>query len=107
MIRDQHANDRDELAVKRLERDRHREPRATGIIRYIKPAPRVTQGARFMLSVDSSSVRLDCPRCLGPVYAAGDSAGEQLDCAICDARLVTRRDLGGDIQLELDEGIAR
>lgn len=88
---------RDDLAERRRDRDRHREPRATGIIRHI--TPRVTQGARFMLGVDPSSVRLSCPRCNGPVYAAGDSAGERLDCATCDARLLTRTDIDGQLSV--------
>jgi hypothetical protein len=88
---------RDDLAMRRLERDRHREPLAAGPIRRI--TPRVTQGRAFMLSVDTSIVAIACPQCRETVYAPRDSDAERVDCATCDARLVTKLDLEGVVTL--------
>lgn len=90
---------RDDLAERRRDRDRHREP--TGIIRHI--TPRVTQGRAFMLSVDTSIIALACPQCRETVFAPRDSDAERVDCATCDARFTTRQTLDGEVSLVLHD----
>lgn len=45
--------------------------------------------------VDTSIAAIQCPACLGPVFAPGDSDGERIDCLHCEAKLVTYRDIAG------------
>lgn len=80
---------RDELAERRRERDREREP-----ARWHRPAPdhrsRHAQQARMLdLAAATAITAIECPACLGPVFAVAGSEGETIDCAGCDARLVT------------------
>lgn len=83
--------DTDDLAARRLERDRQREAGA-GIIRHI------TRPAAVRVSLDPSVTALACPACNAPVFALSHDAGEHLDCSDCDARLVTRRGIGDELE---------
>lgn len=84
--------DRDELAARRAERDRHREPGAR-----LRAEPRELAARRaFYVSIGTTaSESIPCPECRGPVYAPADSDLEQVDCFGCDARLVTAQGLAG------------
>ncbi len=77
----------DAHAAARRVRDQHREP--------AKPFP--------ALRVDAApvphSVRLDCPRCRGPVYAYSDSSGEALTCLTCETPIITRQSIGGLVEV--------
>lgn len=80
---------RDDLAERRRERDREREPR-----RFRRPAPDLTARQAFQTRqvdlVNATAITvIECPTCLAPCFAPADSAGERLDCIGCDARLVT------------------
>jgi len=98
--------DRDELAERRAERDRHREPG-----RQQRSAPDLTRRHIFQIgvtdsvntSLDSAIVPLWCPACRGPVFATSRSNGERVDCFACDARLVTRLGIEG-VAVELVTG---
>lgn len=90
--------DRDDLADRRRERDRHREPP-----RWRRASPDLTRRRAFQAGVvdsvntakNSAAIALLCPCCGGPVFAPADSHGERVDCFNCDARLVTQRSAGG------------
>jgi hypothetical protein len=96
MMHDEHDSFVDDLAERRRDRDRQREPRVTGYIRFIEP--HATQ------DVTSQIVALACPRCNEHVYAPRDSDKELVDCITCDARLVTRLDLEGCVSVALRDG---
>jgi len=91
---------RDDLADRRRARDREREPR-----RFRRPTPdhrarhafQARQVDLVNAAIDTSITAIECPACLGPVFATADSQGEIVDCAHCDARLVTHRALGGEL----------
>lgn len=46
-------------------------------------------------------MRVRCPTCVGPVYAPDDSNRDRVDCSGCGTELVTRRDLAGEVTVEL------
>lgn len=80
---------RDDLAERRRERDREREPG-----RWRRPAPdhrarQAFQARQIDLVSACASAVFECPSCLGPCFAPAGSNGERIDCAGCDARLVT------------------
>lgn len=90
--------DRDELAERRRERDRHREP-----VLSAYPRRDLTKRNAFyvgLLAVDGAPGHI-CPICSGPVYAPADSDRERVDCPDCNARLTTRRDLDGGVSIVL------
>lgn len=86
---------RDDLAERRRERDRQREPGV--LFRRVgrSHVSRDQQIIRFQASL--AAARLECPSCLGPVFAPGGSHGELVDCNACDARLVTHRTPAGEV----------
>ncbi len=100
MRADDHDIFRDELAERRRERDREHEPR-----KFRRPTPdhrsRQAAAARRLdvlnAAADDSLTAIECPLCLGPVFAPVNSHGEQVDCYHCDARLVTHRAIGGEL----------
>jgi hypothetical protein len=83
----------DELAERRIARDfeRERGPRRRG------GAPGRTQMAfrAAELTIDTSITAVSCPACSAPCFAPSDSDRERIDCASCDARLITRQSIGG------------
>lgn len=81
----------DDLAQRRRDRDREREPR-----RFRR---REVERRAFNVALDASIAPLECPLCLGPVFAPADSHGERIDCTNegCEARLVTHRAIGGEL----------
>lgn len=89
---------RDELAERRRERDREREPRRF----YRAPALLLERARR--VSVNPPAAVLECPACLSPVFALAGDGGERVDCAGCDARLVTHRSASGELTAILVEG---
>lgn len=95
MILDEEQLFRDDLAERR--RDREREPHR----RNYGGRPKRDDPGRnaTMVRVHTSITALRCPACSGPVYATADSTGEELDCFGCDARLVTRQALGGEVEV--------
>lgn len=50
---------------------------------------------------------IECPSCLAPCFAPGDSAGERITCTGCGARLVTARTAGGVTAILLRAGRAK
>lgn len=44
-------------------------------------------------------IELRCPACPGPVFVPRDSDRERVDCACCELKLVTRRDVAGVVGL--------
>lgn len=111
MRTDQNQIDRDELVVgRRIERDAEREPRLHRHPRCVSPNPAVKRQA-FQAWVQDSvnaahdvtdlsrSIAIPCPSCSGPVYAPKDSHGERIDCAWCESKLVTRRDIADGVSL--------
>ena len=100
MILDEEQLYRDDLAERRRERDRQREPG-----RFHRPGRDLAGRHAFEVAIgDTAVTALACPACNGPVFAPGDSDRERIDCSDCDARLVTRRGAEGVelIQLEPD-----
>lgn len=99
MTPDEHDLYRDDLAEQRRERDRQREARG----RWRRPAPDLTARHAFQArqvelvhaALDASITALECPACLAPVFAPGDSAGEHLDCTGCKAQLITHQGTEG------------
>jgi hypothetical protein len=91
MTSDDHDIFRDDLAERRRERDRDRDPR-----RFRR---REVERRAFNVAIECASVPLECPLCVGPVFAPADSHGERIDCANegCEARLVTHRSIGGEL----------
>lgn len=92
--RDENDLARDDLAERRRERDRHREPR-----RFRRAAPDLTDRRVFQAHVidlanATAITALECPACGGPVFALAGSVDERVDCANegvdgpCDARLI-------------------
>jgi hypothetical protein len=83
---------RDDLAERRRERDREREPRTVA-----------HQPRRFyeVSLTPTDIVPICCPACNGPVFAPADSHLEDVDCAdpACGARLVTQRSIDGSVSL--------
>lgn len=77
MRHDDHDRWRDERAADLRERDRQREPHRHP--RCVRP------------SQSAVSIRLECPRCSGPVYVSEDCGRvrTELTCAACAAPLVT------------------
>lgn len=102
--------DRDAIADRRHERDLEHEPRQHRHPRCVvpyRPDPRARQAfqASVIDSVNAAqaesdyTMRLECPRCRGPVFTPRDSDRERLDCAACHTHLVTRRSIDGvDVQ---------
>jgi len=94
---------RDELAERRLERDREREPARLRAARLPAPDHRARhafQARQIDLvnaQLDTSISAMECPACCGPLFAPADSHGERIDCPDCDARLVTHRAIGGEL----------
>jgi len=94
---------RDDLAERRRERDREREPARIRAARLPAPDHRARhsfQARQVELAhaaVDSSITAMECPACLAPVFAPADSHAERIDCVGCDARLVTHRAIGGEL----------
>jgi hypothetical protein len=92
--------DQDELAARRRERDRHREP---GLVtRDLRALTDLSARRAFAISVvDTRITALACPLCNGPVFADHDSDGERIDCTgpTCEAQLVTRRNLDGSVSV--------
>lgn len=88
-----------DLAERRRQRDAEREPR----LRRPVPDHRTRQRHAFQArqidlvnqALDNSITALECPTCLGPVFATAD--GDRVDCTSCDARLVAHRTLGGEL----------
>jgi hypothetical protein len=58
----------------------------------------------FRAAVDTSITAIQCPACLGPVFAPQDSDGELVDCQACSAHLVTHRDVDGVTAILVEEG---
>lgn len=48
-----------------------------------------TKAIAVDLATATLCTAIACPACGGPCYAPADSDGERIDCAGCDARLVT------------------
>lgn len=96
---------RDELAARRRDRDREREPRRFASTPRTPPAYQrgpVLAGLADKLQasqieLDTASIPIECPVCLGPVFAIANGHGDRVDCAECDARLVTHRAIGGEL----------
>jgi hypothetical protein len=95
---------RDDLAEQLRERDRQREPRPHRHPRCI--APSLIKRHEVQIAAGTDSVRLDCPKCRGPVFVPADSQLEVIDCAACATSLMTRRTIEGVTVVELDKGIA-
>jgi len=98
---DEHDLYRDELAERRRERDRHREPG-----RWRRPVPdhRARQAfqARVVDIANATAITaLECPACGGPVFALAGSVDERVDCVNegvdgpCDARLIAIQTAAG------------
>ncbi len=101
---------RDDLAERRRERDRHREPRRPyGAGRLGDLARRHRAEAHRLdlinAAVNATSITaIECPACLAPVFAPADSSGERVDCAGCEARLVTLHAADGVTAVLLPDG---
>jgi hypothetical protein len=90
---DDHDLFRDDLAERRRERDRQREPAPRWRPALPELARRRESQAHHLdlinAAIDTSITAIECPACLAPVFAPADSSGERIDCSGCDARLVT------------------
>lgn len=74
----------DEIAAKRRERDRSREPsleRTERLRLTIRPSTAL---------VPIRTVRLECPMCSGPVFATSGRHRSEVGCVTCFAELSTR-----------------
>ena len=86
---------RDDLAERRRERDREREParvrasRLPGRELRTRQAFQARQVDLVNVALDTTITALECPACLGPVFAPACSSADRIDCVNCDARLVT------------------
>lgn len=101
---DEHQRFRDELAERRRERDREREPRTwrrTARDQRARQAFQARQIDLANIALDTAITAFECPLCCGPLFAPGDSNGERVDCPECDARLVTVRTTEGVVAMEV------
>lgn len=101
---DENERFRDELAERRRDRDREREPRTWRRTARDLRARRAFQARQIDLAdiaLDTSITAFECPLCCGPLFAPGDSHDERVDCPSCDARLVTVRTVEGVVAMEV------
>ena len=87
---------RDERAAEMRERDRQREPhRHPRCVIPCRSAP-VEPATR-----ETVITQLSCAACRGPVFVPDDSDRESVNCASCDARMVTRQSIDGSVEVTL------
>lgn len=80
-----------------------------------RPRPRLNLRERYAFqaavidgvnTAATASTRLSCPGCHGAVCVPADSDREEIECAGCDMKLVTRQTIGG-VAVDRTEGRPR
>lgn len=79
---------------------------ALGRVLQLVPPWDTGSPSALAVALDTTITPLSCPSCNATCFAPADSHGERLDCTECDARLVTQRDLGGEVSARLLDGLS-